>query len=62
MNDQHSAAPRGGLHIGDSHFSHTMEVPGHAVVQGDWGLRGRLDSDLGGVNLAGKSVLENRRR
>ena len=62
MNDQPYAASRGGLHNGDCHFYHTMDVPGHAVVQGDWDLRGRLDSDPGDANLAGKSVLENRRR
>jgi O-methyltransferase len=58
VDDQPYAIPRGGLQIGDCLFYHTMDIPGHAVVKGEWDLRGRLDSYLGGVNVAGKSVLE----
>jgi len=32
MNDQPYALPRGGLQIGDCHFYHTMDIPGHATV------------------------------
>jgi SAM-dependent methyltransferase len=39
-------------------FYHTIELPGHGVVEGAWDLRGGEDAYLGGVELAGKRVLE----
>lgn len=58
MSEQVYAAPRRGLRIDDCHFYHTMDIPGHATIRGDWDLRGRLDSYLGLESLAGKRVLE----
>jgi len=42
----------------DCDFYHTMELPGGRVLEGAWDLRGHVDEYLGGVALAGKSVLE----
>ena len=39
-------------------FYHTMELPGLGVVRGHWDLRGRFDDYVGGVSVAGKSVLD----
>ena len=44
--------------IGDCYFYHTMELPGHGVMNGDWDLRPRVDDYLGKVVFAGKRVLE----
>lgn len=42
----------------DCHFYHTMDVPGHGVVRGEWDLRGREMDYLGNVDVSGKRVLE----
>ena len=42
----------------DCYFYHTMKLPGFGVVRGHWDLRGRFDEYIGGVELAGKSVLD----
>ncbi len=39
-------------------FYHTMDIPGHGHVEGQWDLRGTLGTYLGGVPFAGKRVLE----
>ncbi|NDZ14503.1 hypothetical protein C7T35_18165 [Variovorax sp. WS11] len=52
------ANPRLGLRLADCHFYHTMEVPGHGIVQGDWDLRNGLTEYLGGFDFAGKRALE----
>lgn len=39
-------------------FYHTMDLPELGTVTGDWDLRGRFDEYIGGVNLAGRSVLD----
>lgn len=52
------ASPRHGLTIGDCHFYHTMEIPGHGLVEGDWDLRSGVTEYLGGVDLNKKAVLE----
>ena len=39
-------------------FYHTIELPGLGVVRGHWDLRGRFDDYVGGVSVAGKSVLD----
>jgi len=45
--------------IGDCYFYHTMELPGHGVIEGrDWDLRGGVDEYLGKVDFAGQRVLE----
>jgi SAM-dependent methyltransferase len=52
------ARPATGLSSASCHFYHVMEIPGHGMVGGDWDLRGREDAYLGGVDLAGRRVLE----
>lgn len=42
----------------DCHFYHTMDIPGHGVVRGDWDLRKHVDAYLGGIDFAGRRVLE----
>ena len=44
--------------VADCHFYHTMEVPGHGLMNGEWDLRGRVDDYLGRVDFAGQRVLE----
>jgi O-methyltransferase len=39
-------------------FYHTMEIPGHGLVSGQWDLRGKTDEYLGNYDFAGKRVLE----
>jgi len=39
-------------------FYHTIDIPGAGIVEGAWDLRGGVDAYLGGVQLAGKRVLE----
>ena len=39
-------------------FYHTIELPGLGVVHGQWDLRGKFDEYVGGVEVAGKSVLD----
>ncbi|MGH8686288.1 MAG: class I SAM-dependent methyltransferase [Burkholderiales bacterium] len=52
------AQPRRVTDLRDCYFYHTMELPGHGLVQGQWDLRGRLEDYLGGVQLSGKRVLD----
>ena len=49
-------APPGDL--AECHFYHTMELPGHGIVNGDWDLRSGVDDYLGKINFAGQHVLE----
>jgi O-methyltransferase len=45
--------------LSDCYFYHTMDLPGHGVIEGrDWDLRGRVDDYLGNVDFAGQRVLE----
>ena len=44
--------------IDDCYFYHTMDIPSHGTVKGDWDLRGREAAYLGNVGLRGKRVLE----
>ena len=44
--------------VEDCFFYHTMELPELGVVHGHWDLRGRFDDYIGGVSVAGKSVLD----
>jgi SAM-dependent methyltransferase len=39
-------------------FYHTMELPGLGVVRGQWDLRGHFEEYVGGVDVAGRSVLD----
>jgi SAM-dependent methyltransferase len=42
----------------DCIFYHTMEIPGHGLVEGEWDLRADPATYLGNVDLRGKRVLE----
>jgi len=42
----------------DCFFYHTIELPGFGLVHGQWDLRGRFEEYIGGVDVAGKSVLD----
>lgn len=57
-NDEIFAAPLKVEDPADCDFYHTMEVPGHGLMTGEWDLRGRVDDYLGKVAFAGQRVLE----
>ena len=42
----------------DCFFYHTMDLPGLGEVKGHWDLRGKFNEYIGGVSLAGKSVID----
>lgn len=42
----------------DCFFYHAMDLPGFGLVRAHWDLRGRFDDYVGGVEVAGKSVLD----
>jgi hypothetical protein len=44
--------------VEDCYFYHSMTIPGHGEVSGEWDLRGREQDYLGHIELAGKKVLE----
>ncbi|HKR00197.1 MAG TPA: hypothetical protein VJT09_05960, partial [Pyrinomonadaceae bacterium] len=52
------AEPRFVENLDDCFFYHTMDLPGLGLVHGHWDLRGRFDDYIGGVSVAGKSVLD----
>ena len=53
------ATPRKITDAADCHFYHLMEIPGHGLTtNAQWDLRGNTREYLGGVDLAGKRVLE----
>jgi SAM-dependent methyltransferase len=52
------ASPRFVDRLEDCFFYHTVELPGFGLVHGHWDLRGRFDDYVGGVGVAGKSVLD----
>jgi hypothetical protein len=52
------AAPRAVNDLGECMFYHTMDVPGHGHVEGQWDLREGVGPYLGHVDLRGKRVLE----
>jgi O-methyltransferase len=53
------ATPRKVEDVVDCYFYHTMELPGHGVIEGrDWDLRGRVDEYLGNVDFGDQRVLE----
>ena len=52
------ASPRFVDSVDDCFFYHTMDLPGLGVVHGQWDLRGRFDDYVGGVSVAGKSVID----
>jgi SAM-dependent methyltransferase len=52
------ATPRAVESLTDCYFYHSMDIPGHGEVTGEWDLRGDEYRYLGGADLAGKRVLE----
>jgi SAM-dependent methyltransferase len=42
----------------DCFFYHTIDLPGFGEVRAHWDLRGRFDDYIGGVEVAGKSVID----
>ena len=52
------AAPRPAPSVDDCYFYHTMDIPGHGLVEGQWDLRDGIPDYLGHVEFAGKRVLE----
>ena len=52
------AAPRFVDSVDECFFYHTMELPELGLVRGQWDLRGRFADYVGGVSVAGKSVLD----
>ena len=57
-NDKIFAEPLKVENVADCYFYHTMELPGHGVMNGDWDLRRAVDEYLGKVGFAGQRVLE----
>jgi 2-polyprenyl-3-methyl-5-hydroxy-6-metoxy-1,4-benzoquinol methylase len=51
-------APRYVKDVSECFFYHTMDLPGHGTVEGQWDLRGRTGDYLGGIALAGRRVLD----
>lgn len=52
------AEPQNITDINQCYFYHSMDLPGHGEVVGQWDLRGHVDEYLGHYNLKGKRVLE----
>ncbi len=52
------ASPREVTDLADCRFYHTIDLPGHGVIEGDWDLRAGWREYLGGVDFRGKRVLE----
>jgi 2-polyprenyl-3-methyl-5-hydroxy-6-metoxy-1,4-benzoquinol methylase len=52
------AAPRFIERLEDCFFYHAMELPGFGLIPAHWDLRGRFDDYVGGVEVAGKSILD----
>jgi hypothetical protein len=52
------ARPRTVGDLDDCTFYHSMDIPGHGPVDGQWDLRHGLGSYLGGLRVDGKRVLE----
>jgi len=52
------ARPRPVEGVADCYFYHSMDIPGHGEVTGEWDLRGDEHRYLGGEDLNGKRVLE----
>jgi hypothetical protein len=59
MVDRSPYAPaRPSTTIADCYFYHSMDIPGHGLVRGEWDLRMGVNEYLGNVNLKNKRVLE----
>jgi SAM-dependent methyltransferase len=44
--------------LDECYFYHTIDLPGLGTRKGHWDLRGRFEEYIGGVDIAGKSVLD----
>ena len=53
-----AAPPKAVTAVEGCYFYHSMDVPGHGPVEGEWDLRGGEAAYLAGVPLWGKRVLE----
>lgn len=42
----------------ECYFYHTIDLPGHGSIEGDWDLRSGINSYLGNVDFRGKRVLD----
>jgi hypothetical protein len=52
------ATPRLVTDLRDCFFYHTMDIPGHGVIAGQWDLRAGIGKYLGGIDFRGKRVLD----
>jgi len=52
------ATPRLVTSVDDCFFYHTMDIPGHGTVAGEWDLRAGVADYVGRVPVRGKRVLE----
>jgi hypothetical protein len=52
------ATPKETINMSDCHFYHTVDIPGHGLVQGEWDLRDGVREYLGSVDFKGKRILE----
>ena len=52
------AKPRVVEGIDQCYFYHTIDIPGHGTIEGDWDLRDGINDYLGGANFSGKKVLD----
>ena len=52
------AKPRIVTDLGDCFFYHTIDLPELGTIHAHWDLRGRFDDYIGGVDVAGKTVLD----
>ncbi|HJQ55820.1 MAG TPA: hypothetical protein VJ890_02865 [Vineibacter sp.] len=50
--------PRHVVDVGDCYFYHTVDVPGHGVMRGEWDLRANLDAYFGHYDFAARRVLD----
>lgn len=46
------SAPSTIASLDDCYFYHTMDVPGHGVVEGEWDLHGAIPAYLGNFDFA----------
>jgi SAM-dependent methyltransferase len=52
------ATPKVVKDVDECYFYHTVDLPGHGTVQGNWDLRAWITSYLGNVDFNGKRVLD----
>lgn len=58
MADPFTAPPQLVPDLAACYFYHTLELPGHGLVEGEWDLRPNLAAYLGGVEFRSRRVLE----